>query len=384
MKTRGKWHNGAAFIVGSAVLAATGCSAMNSPTAPPPMTSTAPKAASGERYDGPKASLAVSAFTVKAPKANNVAGDALADMLATALFESNRFIVFEHQPVPAAATEKKSGASRGVNAAGAPGIGRSASADLVVIGAITEFEPGAVGAKASVPDPGAATNPGGRKNTATSSIGKLFGGTTTGVAMSHLAIDLRVVDARTSRVVAATTVAGSAADVELAGLGKSPGSNLGVELSLYARTPMEKAIRLAIRDAVQFLGSKTPSEYYRYPDPKDGAVASAAQPVDRGRVANPTVASAPTPRPPADRPEITAPPPVVANAVATAPLKIRYINATEANVRVGPGKDKPVLTTVKRATKVIVVEDRNAWYRVKLENGREGWVAASVTSSERP
>jgi curli biogenesis system outer membrane secretion channel CsgG len=363
MKTRRKWYNSAAFTAGCALLAGAGCSALNSPTPPATsMTSPAPKAASGKGYDGPKASLAVRAFTVKAPKAKNVAGDAFADMLATALFESNRFIVFEQQAVPAVATGKP-GASPGVNAAGAPGIGQIDSADLVVIGAITEFEPGAAGAKASVPDHGAATNPRGRKNEAMSSIGKLLGGTTTSVAMSHLAIDLRVVDARTSRVVAATTVEGRAADVDLSGLGKSAGSNLGVELSVYARTPMEKAIRLAIRDAVQFLGSQTPSEYYRYPDTKDGAVASKAKPLDRGPVAIPPVAS---------------------SAVATAPVKILYISATEAHVRVAPGKDKAVLTTVKRATKVLVVEDRHAWYRVKLENGREGWVAASATSTERP
>jgi curli biogenesis system outer membrane secretion channel CsgG len=385
MKTMSTWHNSTAVILGWAVLAGTGCSALNSQTAPTTtVASPADKPASGERYDGPKASLTVRAFTVKAPKAKDVAGDGLADMLATALFESNRFIVIEQQAAPAAAVEQNLGASHRVNAGGAPGIGQSESADLVVIGAITEFEPGAAGAKVSAPDYGGATNQGRGKNKVANSMGKLVGGATGSVAMSHVAIDLRVVDARTSRVVAATSVAGRATDVDLSGLGKGAGSKLGGGLSLYARTPMEKAIRLAIRDAVQFVGSQTPKEYYRHPDTKDGAVASKAQPLDRGLVETPPAASVSTPRPPADSSKTTPQPAVASSTASSVPAKVRYINAAEANIRMGPGKDKAILTTVKRATKIVVVEDRNDWYRVKLENGREGWVAASVTSSERP
>jgi len=37
---------------------------------------------------------------------------------------------------------------------------------------------------------------------------------------------------------------------------------------------------------------------------------------------------------------------------------------------------------VKRATKLVVLDGRNQWYQVKLEDGSEGWVAASVTSSQ--
>jgi hypothetical protein len=204
-------------------------------------------------------------------------------------------------------------------------------------------------------------------------IGKILDGATGSVAMSHVAIDLRVVDARTSRVVAATRVEGRAADLDLSGLGKLAGSNLGVGLSVYARTPMEKAIRLAIREAVQFVGTKTPSEYYHYRDTSDGVVASKGHTPSRSHVVTPPPVSEPTARPPANPSEAT-----------PAPVKVLYIMATEANVRVGPSKNTAILTTVKRATKVVVLEDQSAWYRVKLENGREGWVAASVTSSERP
>jgi curli biogenesis system outer membrane secretion channel CsgG len=376
MKTIDTWHNGAAVILGWALLASTGCSTLDSPTAPTTTaTSPAPNAASIERYDGPKASLAVAAFAIKAPKAKDVSGDGLADMLATALFESNRFIVLERQALPALAAEQKLGASGGKSPSAAPGNGQIEGADLLVIGAVTEFEPGAAGAKASASDRGASTNnpSGGNKKAGSATISKILDGAIGSVAMSHVAIDLRVVDARTSRVVAATRVEGKATDLDLSGLGKLAGSNLGVGLSVYARTPMEKAIRLAIREAVQFVGSKTPSEYYHYRDTSDGVVASKGHTPGRWHVVTPPPVSEPTARPPANPSEAT-----------PAPVKVLYIMATDANVRVGPSKNTAILATVKRATKVVVLEDQSGWYRVKLENGREGWVAASVTSSERP
>jgi curli biogenesis system outer membrane secretion channel CsgG len=375
MKTIDTWHIGATVILGWALLVGTGCSTLNSPTAPTTIVaSPPPNGASVERYDGPKASLTVAAFAIKAPKAKDVAGDGLADMLATALFESNRFIVLERQALAALATEQKLGASGRKSPSAAPGLGQIEGADLLVIGAVTEFEPGAAGAKASASDRGAPANPsGGNKKAGSATIGKILEGATGSVVMSHVAIDLRVVDARTSRVVAATRVEGKAADLDLSGLGKLAGSNLGVGLSVYARTPMEKAIRLAIREAVQFVGSKTPSEYYHYRDTSDGVVASKGPTPGRWHVVTPPPVSGPTARPPVTPSEAT-----------PAPVKVLYIMATDANVRVGPSKNTAILATVKRATKVVVLEDQSGWYRVKLENGREGWVAASVTSSERP
>lgn len=359
MKTIGNRHDGVALILGWAVFVSVGCSALNSSTAPTANASSpTPNGASSERYDGPMASLAVTAFAVKAPKAKDIGGDGLADMLATALFESNRFIVIERQALPGVAGGQKLDASGNGGPSAVSGAGSIKGADLLVFGAVTEFEPNSAGAKLSAPDRDAPTNPPGGKKKAAPPIIKVLEGVTGGVATSHVAIDLRIVDARTSRVVAATTVEGRAADLDLSGLGKSASPKLGTGLSVYARTPMEKAIRLAIREAVQFVASKTPREYYRYRDTNDGLMASTV--------------SAPGPANAA------------ASAPPTAPVKVLYIKATAANIRVGPGKDTAVLTTVKRATKLVVIDDHNSWYRVRLENGGEGWVAASVTSSERP
>ena len=365
MKTTSARHGRVVTILGWALLATAGCSGLTVPTTQlKSSTGPAVNAAAGERYEGPKARLSVASFTVKAPRAKDVGGDGLADMLATALFESNRYIVLERHALAVASEQTQ-------------------RADLLVIGAVTEFEPGAAGGKTSVLDRGANTKPAEGKKSGKSTFGNILGSMTGGVAVSHVAIDLRVVDARTSRVVAATKVEGKATDFDLSGLEPLAGSKLGVGLSAHARTPMEKAIRLAIHQAVEFVSNETPATYYRYRDTDDAVVATPQTP---GPSPAPEAAGQPSAAPrtgagtaAAPRPSPT---PGALGALPTPPAKVLYIKAAAANVRGGPSREAAVLTTVKRTTKVVVLENGNAWSRVKLEKGREGWVAASVTSTE--
>jgi curli biogenesis system outer membrane secretion channel CsgG len=366
MKTTSARHGRVVTILGWALLASAGCSGLTVPTTQlKSSTGPAVNAAAGERYEGPKARLSVASFTVKAPRAKDVGGDGLADMLATALFESNRYIVLERHALAVATVHTQ-------------------RADLLVFGAVTEFEPDAAGGSASAPDRGANTKPaGGKKKSGKPTFGNILGSMTGGVAVSHVAIDLRVVDARTSRVVAATKVEGKATDFDLSGLEPLAGSKLGVGLSAHARTPMEKAIRLAIHQAVEFVSNETPATYYRYRDTDDAVVATPQTP---GPSPAPEAAGQPSAAPrtgagtaAAPRPSPT---PGALGALPTPPAKVLYIKAAAANVRGGPSREAAVLTTVKRTTRVVVLENGNAWYRVKLENGREGWVAASVTSTE--
>jgi curli biogenesis system outer membrane secretion channel CsgG len=366
MKTTRARHGRLVTILGWALLASAGCSGLTVPTTQlKSSTGPAVNAAAGERYEGPKARLSVASFTVKAPKAKDVGGDGLADMLATALFESNRYIVLERH-APAVASE------------------HTQRADLLVIGAVTEFEPDAAGGSASAADRGANTKPaGGKKKSGKPTIGSILENMTGGVAVSHVAIDLRVVDARTSRVVAATRVEGKATDFDLSGLEPLAGSKPGVGLSAHARTPMEKAIRLALHQAVEFVSNETPTTYYRYRDTHDAVVATRQTP-GLSPVSQAAVQPSATPRTDAGTAAAPRPSPTpdALGAPPTPPAKVLYIKAAAANVRGGPSTEAAVLTTVRRATKVVVLENGNAWYRVKLENGSEGWVAASVTSTE--
>ena len=100
--------------------------------------------------------------------------------------------------------------------------------------------------------------------------GVIFGNLPIGVGgggkRAHLALDLRVIDARTSRILAATSVEGKATDVGgLGGFQIGGGkSELGIGLGGFSKTPMEKAIRIALREAVNFISSRAPAEYYRH------------------------------------------------------------------------------------------------------------------------
>jgi curli biogenesis system outer membrane secretion channel CsgG len=66
-------------------------------------------------------------------------------------------------------------------------------------------------------------------------------------------------------VLAATRVQGQAGDFS-AGLmtGFFGSFALGGGLSGYANTPMEKAIRVCIIEAVKYIAQVTPPEYYKY------------------------------------------------------------------------------------------------------------------------
>ena len=143
-----------------------------------------------EAYNGPKARVAVARFTDKTGKGwwTWQIGDGMADQLTTILFNTNRFIVLERQAVEDVLSEQDLGASGRVRRETAAPIGEIEGAELLVVAAVTEFEGAASGGRGKL---------GGFHN-------RVLGALTGGFQKSHIAIDMRIVDARTSRVVAAT------------------------------------------------------------------------------------------------------------------------------------------------------------------------------------
>lgn len=360
MKTAGRTSR--LMIVALCLAAIAGCAEMMQPTAQ--VTSTAGpdiQQATLEPYDGPKARMAVSRFSVKAAKAPGVIGDGLADTLATALFQSNRYVVLERQALSDVLAEQDLGASGRVRAETAARIGQIEGAELLVTGTVTEFEPGSAGAGASVgasvgSTVGSAAGWGGYI------AGYLLGSLAGSVQTSHVAIDLRIIDTRTSRIVAATSVQGKATDI--AGLGAIAGPSLGVGLSGYAKTPMEKAVRIAIQEAVNFVVNKTPGRYYRYTEATPVTASSA--PASASHVQPSQLVAA---VPPPSTPPLTS---------ETTP--ILYVKTQFANMRGEPSTNAKVLAVLKKGMKLTVLEEKNEWYRIKLDDGKEGWVAASITS----
>lgn len=179
--------------------------------------------ARAEPATGEKLRIAVKAFEFKAARGSGEIGTGMSDMLADALFNSGRFIVLEREHVGEVIEEQDFGASGRVKKDTAAAIGEIEGAQLLIRGSVTQFEPKCRGASALIVSGGQAC----------------------------VALNLRIVDAKTGRVVNATTVEGTsgAASVGLI-FATSP---LPIGLGAYSRTPMEAAIRNSIETAVKYI-----------------------------------------------------------------------------------------------------------------------------------
>jgi curli biogenesis system outer membrane secretion channel CsgG len=200
------------------------------------------------RYNGPRANIAVGDFTVKARGATNYIGDGLREMLQSALFESNRFYVLDRLDPEGMAAEQQLSYSK-MASRDAPKLGAQMEvAELLFYGTVTEFEAEASGGglKASAPNV-----------PATASVG---------TKNAHMAIDIRVVDAATGRLVAARRISGSAASYKAtAGTTLFDGlETMPVSLGVYKNTSMELAIRDCIYRSVIYAVYNLPAQYFKY------------------------------------------------------------------------------------------------------------------------
>ncbi len=286
--------------------------------------------AQAEAYNGPKARIAVSRFENKASDARNwwnpQLGDGMADMLTTALFNSNRFIVLERQSLDDVIYEQDLGASGRVRQDTAAAIGEIEGAELLVVAAVTEFEGNAGGTQGGLGGFG----------------GGVLGAITGGSRSAHMAIDLRIIDARTSRILAATSVEGTARDFNLGGaLGGYTGSvGLGGALAGWKNTPREKALRDVIEKSVDYVITKTPSNYYHV-----------------GGTTQPAAASS-------------------ASVSSTGTGERVVITANSLNVRSGPGTTNPAQFSLTSGTIVDVLGRADGWVQIRDGQGRTGWVSA--------
>jgi curli biogenesis system outer membrane secretion channel CsgG len=204
-------------------------------------------------YSGPKARVAIADFDVKAAKATGEIGSGLREMLITAMVNSNRFSVLERQQLGAVMQEQELSASGAAQQGSGPQRGKIKTADLIVTAAVTEFEPAASGGAAGI---------GGGGGVASGVLGGLLGAA---MNKSHMAMDIRIVDTSTSEVLSSTRVQGEASDVAGGFMMGFMGSwALGGGLGAYANTPMEKAIRICIIEAVRYIAQTIPANYYKY------------------------------------------------------------------------------------------------------------------------
>jgi len=307
-----------------------------------------------EAYDGPKARVAVYRFTDQTAKGGGAystrrgwysaeIGNGMADMLNDALLQSNRFIVLDRQSLQDVLREQDLGASGRIRQETAAAIGQIEGAELLIKGAITEFEPGAAGAQA------------GSAMGAFGLPGALIGGALGGVQQSHVAMIIQVVDARTSRLLFSSTVEGKANDFNLGGFLGGFGGHFvgGAGLGVWQKTPVEKAIRIAIVNAVQELSKKTPKTYFHYNG--DGAPVGATQQTVKS--------SAPAP----------------AQAKATLLPSSVIVKVKIANLRDAPGVQGKVIGTLSEGAKLAINGEEKDWYQIQTEDGKLGWISKALT-----
>ncbi len=313
-----------------------------------------------EKYDGPKARIAVTKFLDKSAKgkATGEIGDGMAEMLAHALFATNRFIVLERQSLDEVIREQDLGASGRVSPETAARIGQIEGADLLVRGTITEFEPGTAGGEGKIE----------RRSPGGCTIGSILGG----IKVSHVALIVQLIDTRTARIVASEQCESKAYDIS-GMLGIIGGGDLAGVFSVFSKTPMEKAIRIAIECAVKMIVAKTPPEYYRYQQesqPKQPPI----PPHEPPKSPEPPPPEPPLPSPPTPEPSVSKEP------TQTPISRTAIIMYEPVNLREGPGPNYKTIVPLKKGTMVEILEDQGEWLRVRLENGTEGWLMKKQTS----
>lgn len=328
-----------------------------------------------EPYDGPKARVAVYRFGDRTAKGGGrysgyrwyspEIGNGMADMLNDALLKSNRFIVLERQALKDVLQEQDLAATGRVRRETAAPIGQIEGAELLIKGTITEFEPGTRGARGGFGAGGFGLGWGGLLG------GALIGGLLSGIQESHVAMVIQVVDTKTSRFLFSTTVEGTASDFDISGLlgGFGRGFGAGAGLGMWQKTPVEKAIRVAILKAVKELSDKTPKTYFRHTAETESAL----------------------PASPASQPKPPTPQPAV-QEVSTQPLKPTspvintsglpgtvIVKVTAANLRDAPGSGGKIVTTLKEGSRLSVQAEDKGWYYIQTQDGKDGWIPKALT-----
>lgn len=209
------------------------------------------------RYQGPKARISVGNIkcTAAACLAGIAVGDGIRDMLISALFKTNRFIILgSKEELEEIKTEVDLAQTEYVEKKSAVEAGGWESADVVVLGSVTALDMNAGSLGGAV---------GGLL------LSGFLGGARIKKNDAYIAMDLKLVDVRTRRIINTTTVEGKASSFGISGLGAGWGAvgALTGGLSIYQNTPMEKAIRVMLEKAVDYISTQIPDEYYRYETP---------------------------------------------------------------------------------------------------------------------
>ena len=197
----------------------------------------------GKAYNGPKCVIAVGNFGVRVKGAPSELGDGLREMLMTALFESNYFVVVDRIDMKGLTAEQLLSDSFMSNPAAILQQGQMRPAELMIYGAIVAAEAGGAGLRVKIP--WIPMKIGGKHHTA------------------KVTINLRVVDSASSEVIATHSIEGKAysgSGMVGASLG---GPDIPVSLEAVKNTPVELAIRDCIYRSIITLCQTIPKSFFR-------------------------------------------------------------------------------------------------------------------------
>jgi curli biogenesis system outer membrane secretion channel CsgG len=269
-----------------------------------------------EDYKGPKARVVVINFMDKSVRGKETSqvGDGITDMLSNALVATNRYIVLVGKSLDDFIIGQDIGRPDRLK--------KEEVLDLLVEGAIKEFKPGIAGA-------------GEREET------------------SYVTLMVTVTNPRTNQELATERIRGKA--IDFGGTVGKGGVGLPKIFKDFSKTPMEKALRIAIEESASFIVAKTPPESYRV---------------------FPTILQKETPKPalapPPETPKGTPPP--------SPPVRVTQVVWDFVNLREGPGMNYKVIGNAKKGTSLKILEIKGDWLRVRLEDGSEAWVSKLATS----
>lgn len=214
-------------------------------------------------YDGPKARIAVAKFDDRTARGYGQIGEGMAAMFTTGLVNSNRYIVLERDLVDDIIREQDLAVGGRVRTGTGAPAGEIEGAELLLIGAITEFEPEKFGLGGGIIGLGTLIT--------TAILHEKDNNFPVGAATyteSHIALEVRLVETASSRILASISVEGRGQDWGGGVIAEVGGGSSRLPLAFggFHKTATDKAVRKAVSLAVAAVTLQVPQEYFHYTD----------------------------------------------------------------------------------------------------------------------
>ncbi|MEW6079123.1 MAG: CsgG/HfaB family protein [Thermodesulfobacteriota bacterium] len=198
----------------------------------------------GSAYQGAKCMAAVEDFAMEVPGAPDDVKNGLQEMLQTALFESNYFILVDRSDPQGISAELLLSDSFMADPDTILEQGQLDPAEVMIYGTLTALEGGGAGLRVKAPW-----------------IPLTVGGT---YHEARADIDVRAVDAASGQVIATAHFSGSASSGKSSTAAVFTGVKMPAQLEMFVNTPLELCLRDCIYRSVVELCKTIPPQYFKH------------------------------------------------------------------------------------------------------------------------